>query len=387
MARKRTSEFIYNIGDVVNEKVIIASARIKDKNSKRERKYYRYKCLKCKFECGKHYNIKKEEFREELWVLEDNIKKQGCACCRKSPTVIVEGLNDIKTTKPWLSKYFYNKEDIYKYLPSSNKEVEMICPDCGSRIIKNLNQVDTLGFSCTICSDGISYPEKVMTKLLLQSGLDFKTQLTNKTFDWCERYRYDFYIPSLNMIIETHGLQHYENTTWSDVEEVSRNDSKKEKLARKNGIINYIQLDCRYSDVDYIKESCFNSDLNKLINLAKINWEICDVFANKSIMMNIIDDYNSGLKISELCKKYRISDNTVREYLKNGHSQGWCKYFANKTPLLIYKDDKLVFEAESITKLRKISEKKLGVKMSDGGIYNASINNRTYKGYKIKRKE
>ena len=40
-------------------------------------------------------------------------------------------------------------------------------------------------------------------------------------------------------------------------------DRIKRELALKNGISEYIELDCRYSDKNYIKESIIKSNLNK----------------------------------------------------------------------------------------------------------------------------
>ncbi|MEM5599205.1 hypothetical protein AAHB53_28045 [Niallia circulans] len=57
------------------------------------------------------------------------------------------------------------------------------------------------------CSDGFSIPEKFMFNLLDYLQVDFDYQ---KVFDWSLGKRYDFYIPMLNCIIETHGAQHYQ---------------------------------------------------------------------------------------------------------------------------------------------------------------------------------
>ena len=58
--------------------------------------------------------------------------------------------------------------------------------------------------------------------------------------------RYDFYVPSLNAIIEVHGAQHYEQGFDSiggrSFEEERANDILKEKLAIDNGIKHYIVI-------------------------------------------------------------------------------------------------------------------------------------------------
>ena len=83
------------------------------------------------------------------------------------------------------------------------------------------------------CGDKVSYDEKFLSSILSQLKVDFATQLSKSTFNWCDKYRYDFYIPSLNMIIETHGIQHYEeNKNWTmSLEEEQENDKIKKELA------------------------------------------------------------------------------------------------------------------------------------------------------------
>ena len=56
-----------------------------------------------------------------------------------------------------------------------------------------------------------------MSNVLNYLNIDFKTQVSKNTFNWCKNYRYDFYFELNNekYIIETHGGQHYEEGFYS----------------------------------------------------------------------------------------------------------------------------------------------------------------------------
>ena len=63
-----------------------------------------------------------------------------------------------------------------------------------------------------------------------------------------KRYLYDFYIKSSNIIIETHGSQHYEEHGFSKLSGITldqqqKRDKEKEDFAKQQGI-NYIIIDC-----------------------------------------------------------------------------------------------------------------------------------------------
>ena len=184
----------------------------------------------------------------------------------------------IATTNPEFIKYFVDAKDPYIYSHGSMAKVLMKCPDCGFQKKCIINDVTRQGFSCNKCGDGISYPEKFMFSLLEQLNIIFQTQLSNAIFKWCNIYKYDFYIPSLNCIIETHGLQHYEEQLQTiknvrSLQDEQINDIFKEQLAKANGINDdhYIVIDCRYSTMEWIREQILSSKLAELLDLSKID--------------------------------------------------------------------------------------------------------------------
>lgn len=332
-------DYLYNIGDrIVDEKrdlVIIDRKRSERKNNRASRRVYRYRCNKCGFECGKHY--KKGECKEELWISEyDIIKGNGCSCCSRNSSTIVEGINDVPTTASWMVKYFQGGYDEAKmYSKGSVRKVQFSCPDCGNKKTKSVNEMygdKTLG--CT-CGDGFSYPEKFLFSLLNQLNVNFETQLSKTTFRWCDKYRYDFYLPEYNMIIETHGLQHYEEAgkRYKGLNEQQENDKIKKNIALDNGVENYIELDCRHSEMDWIKKSVLNSKLKNILDLSKVDFEKADLYAITSNKVREVCDYWNNKEEWETTNtiaknnKWGITANiTIINYLKRGVKLGWTNY-------------------------------------------------------------
>lgn len=160
-------------------------------------------CLKC----GGVWNPKAMEL----------VGGSGCPFCRKGAKQILIGFNDIWTTNPELGSLLANKDDGYKYTENSMTKLDWKCPECGV-IIKNksISNVNRYKLVCNICSDGITYPNKLMFIILSQLNINFDTE---KTFDWCKFIyknkirtgRYDFYfeISDKKYIIEMDGGFHY----------------------------------------------------------------------------------------------------------------------------------------------------------------------------------
>jgi hypothetical protein len=254
--------------------------------------------------------------------------KSGCPVC--SGNVVLKGINDLWTTHPEVAELLKNPGDGYRYSIGTHTCLEFKCPDCKAvKICKPVTFTRHGHFSCPKCGDGISFPEKFIYALLSQLNINFIYQLTSTTFEWCENYRYYFYLNDYNYIIETHGLQHYKNmglfSKYSD-DKVQINDENKRKLAKENGIKKYIVIDSRYSEMDYIKNSIINSELSNIFDLSNIDWVECLRYATKSIVKNICDDWNISKDINVLTEKYKLSETTIRRYLIKGTDIGLCNY-------------------------------------------------------------
>ena len=280
---------------------------------KNPNKRYKCKCLKC------GYINDKEEY---------DIERTNCSVCNKHKTV--KGINDIATKRPDLLGYFINKEEAYTHSQFSNKKTRLCCPTCKTEKTMTFNKLSNFGFGCPICSSGGSIPERIMTEFLRESGVEFERE---KVFDWCRPKRYDFYLEKYNTIIETHGLQHYKDTTMSTLKEQTINDELKYEKAKENGIENYFVVDCRKTDFNFIVKSIKSSGILELLN---INFNSLDLFlirkrAYESIIQKSVDLWNNGIKNTvEIGKLLNLSRVTVSKNLKTGCELGLCDYDTKK---------------------------------------------------------
>lgn len=318
----------YNVGDIVNNALLITSI-----DSCGTDKYH-YQCIHDGY-CG---HISYSEIN----------KGRGCPICANK--IVVTGINDIATTNPSVALLFEDEKDTKKYTQFSNKYVYFKCPTCGAKLYKKIRDVSTYGLVCNICSDGISYPNKVIFNMLSQVCTVHKNnqQLQffepEKTFSWainvddnddglCGSKRYDFYIPFDDpIIIEAHGRQHIENVWVSlnkmkHVRDEIKNDIIKHDLAIKNGIKenHYIVLDCQKSDINFIKESILSSALPALLNFSAddIDWLQCDKFATSSRVFEACAIWNSGIhKVKDIANNMKVSVTTIYKYIHKGIELG-----------------------------------------------------------------
>lgn len=258
--------------------------------------------------------------------------------CKKCPTIEEDSIL-IKT--PYFVKYLQNKDDAVKYRTSSHARINMVCDKCNN--IRELEIKTTIenGFYCPICSNKTSYPEKLMNEILKDLNISYDREVS---FDWSQNKRYDFYIPSLNCIIETHGMQHYRQTfPRRELKDEVENDKIKEILAKENGIKNYFQIDCRESSTDYIKKSIMKSDLNKIINIEELDLSDYEKKMSAPRLELICNKWKEGVTIKEISIIFKISKNTVRSDLKKGSLIGWCDYNPKKS-CKIYRDNTRIGE-------------------------------------------
>ncbi len=266
------------------------------------------------FICSIHGEFKK------AWC--DFKKHPTCYFCTNTANIVWEG-NSIEIQRPDLIKYFKDKEDIKLYPIYSSKIVNLICDKCGMEKEIPMQQLTINGFSCDNCSDNISIPEKFARGILNQLQAEYMTQ---KIFSWSKNRRYDFYLNNQNIIIETHGMQHYEYIRRGrSLKKEKENDKLKYNLALENGIKRYIIIDCRYSDFKWLKEN-FIKSLNDYFDMSKINWQDVYNFSIKNYMLETCKLYNEGFKLLDICKLLKISETSIRNYLKIGTSLKLCNY-------------------------------------------------------------
>lgn len=260
----------------------------------------------------------------------------GCPYCVNRSKKVKRRYNDMWTTNPELAKQLANPEDGYKYTQSSNVRVDWVCQNCKAIISnKKIYQIRKNGISCNRCSDGISFGEKVVYNILEQQGIMFTRE---KTFDWSNNKRYDFYLPHQNTVIEVHGMQHYQQTSRKSartLEEEQANDRYKYEMAMNNDIENYIVIDARESSTEWIKNSLLNNKNNYIIKTHNIDWIECSRYASKSLIIEVCEYWKNNGKPSTLAvsQKFKIGVPTIVKFLKQGASNGWCDYDVDKSRL------------------------------------------------------
>ena len=396
---KHTYNFKIEIGQTFKDdkRDIIITDR---KRGEDKHKYYKYYCNKCGFDCGKYYSLKDKQYKDELWIREDHLLHGvGCSCCGKGNQITIKGINDIATTHPWMIKYFVNVEDCYKYRYSSEEIVLCKCPQCGYEKEMNIFNLYKNGFSCSQCCDGISYPEKFMFNLLEQLNVDFIYQYSKTNNIWTKNSKYDFYFKHNNeeYIIETHGGQHYINNTnfKMSLQEVQKNDKNKMELAIKNGIKpdNYIVLDCRYSEFEFIKNNIINSRLNEIFDLNNIDWIKIGQDSEKSLVKEVCDYWhlhneinNEGLLIKDLSYIFKINPTTISRYLKTGTKIDLCNFYSGSSRKVeIFKDGISLGIFKSCSELSRQSEKLFNIKLDYRSIlFVATGKGQNYKGFNFR---
>lgn len=252
----------------------------------------------------------------------------GCPSCNGGHCVI--GKSDMWTTSPEIARLLKNKEDGYTHSQYSNKVLEFVCPECNNIVKTRPASVAKRGFTCRICSDGISRPNKFMEQLLQHLDIEY---IAEKTFDWSDNKRYDFYIPEHRAIIEVMGMQHYKETGFCGtprrtLREEKDNDVFKKNLAETNGITHYFMLDFSHSNLEYMKNSFVNSDMVKIfhIDTNNIDFDSCYRKTFTSKMIQAIDLWNNGVSTPHISKILKVAIGTVIKYLHDGNDIGLCKY-------------------------------------------------------------
>ena len=251
-------------------------------------------------------------------------ERKGCPIC--AGRLVVKGINDVATTNPETIPYFQNIEDAYKYTRTSTKKVWFVCPDCGCKKFQDIGSFVLLKNKCSICSDGISYPNKFARALLSKLPLD----------KWCCEYHtpwlgslsFDNYFEYKGKpyALEMDGRQHKEPILSWDCGDTIAFDARKNKLAKEHGVT-LIRIDCFESDRDYIAKNIQKSLLGELFDLSKIDWKECDLIACKSLLIEVCKYYNEvTIDTGEIAKHFDLNRCTVVVYLKKGHELGLCDF-------------------------------------------------------------
>lgn len=240
----------------------------------------------------------------EKVVTVNRLSRNGMAC---------ENCNTLENKRPDLLCYLKNEND-KNIMHMSNLKIDCKCPHCGVDKKISPGRLSYYGFSCQNCSDGVSLPEKFMKRILDALKIEYIYQYKP---EWSNNKRYDFYIPSLNMIIETHGAQHYTKSMFkTDYEYIKNNDDIKYRLSMSNGIEKYIIINCSKSSKEWLMYNIKNS-LIQYINCEGVDynsiWEECQ----RSLAIISKEMFLSGSTVKEISHELSIHETTIYKYLKS----------------------------------------------------------------------
>lgn len=264
----------------------------------------------------------------------NNKKHYNCTCgvCGNKKTVRANRYDNSKCIciahqSPDLIKYLYNEEDKYKFSSSSTKNVKWKCDNCGNIFEKKPRDAKKNGVICPVCSDKISYPNRFMFSFLSYYGVDFENE---KSFNWSNRRRYDFYIPLWNMIIEMNGEQHYtvkDNSIFcKDIEKI---DKIKKENALKNGINYYIEINSSKSEAVYIFNNIKNSKLSEFIDIKDESCFHIQKQTENKLFNEVIKLRNEGLYTTTIAERLKKSVDTIANIIKVGKELSLCEYDAD----------------------------------------------------------
>ena len=275
-----------------------------------------------------------------------------CKYCKKTKEITPHDLKQRKTTcikcfrkmnsskractirnlRPDLVKYLEDENDADLYTSQSKSKVWWVCPYCGLKYYRIVSKVSNYGFKCCLSKNGISFPNRLFRALFTIKNINFYPE---KTFEWAKNdndnnYRYDYYLPDFNIIVEVNGSQHYNTDTFNKTSKKQKEiDNKKKNLAQNNGIKKYHSINCSKSDFNFIKNNIINSNLleDLQIKISDDEWVEIGKKTLDLLPVKILNCYKNGLSSTkEIAKTLNVSKITVIKYLNLASSIGICDY-------------------------------------------------------------
>ena len=167
----------------------------------------------------------------------------------------------IENIQRWLTIQGTKTQVIDDKYVKDNIKMTFKC-ECGSIFKTNWNTMRFYKtFRCQKCTHKQSKNEKLTEEYLIFLNIEYETE---KYFIDCRNklpYKFDFYLPKYNAVIEVHGEQHYvQNKFFSlSLEEQQRRDKEKKLYCLRNNI-GYHVIPYWHFDIKKYKET-----INKII--------------------------------------------------------------------------------------------------------------------------
>lgn len=195
----------------------------------------------CK-KCGQTFNKDWESF----------LNNQTCPYCHSKHDLNTEGFKAILPQ---------DYELVNEYVDTETKV--LIRHKCG--FIWNIKphnfiqKINTGYYGCPQCNHKRSRGEMKIARWLKEKNIDF---IEEQIFSWSSnsKFRYDFYLPKINLIIEYMGEQHYKEVSFfhDTLAERQQHDKIKEQEAHEHGIKYLIIPYTEFKNIEQILQDWFN---------------------------------------------------------------------------------------------------------------------------------
>lgn len=183
----------------------------------------------CQCECGKYTEVNEYNLKTD--------KVKSCGCLRNRPSLHRLELTGQKFGK--LTALYLNEEKTR----GSNRTYWHCRCDCGAEVDRTLDNL-TQPNSIPSCGCLRSIGESNIQDVLIANNIQFEREKTfdNLISDKGYKYRYDFYLPEYNCLIEFDGEQHfgYKGNGWNTkehFEETQEHDRLKNEYALSHNIL------------------------------------------------------------------------------------------------------------------------------------------------------
>jgi predicted Zn-ribbon and HTH transcriptional regulator len=284
MLKYKTSDYYYDIGDIVNGSKVLNKIKIDDRGS--SVKAYKMLCMES----------------NGTFEMRENGLKSG----QKSPYLrgYKVGPGNSLFNEKHILKHLKYIEDAHKYHRKSGKKIMIECKGCGFEKYIQITDLVKYGFSCPFCTKGISFPERYMAALLNINGIEYEFQ---KSFQTLNRKKFDFYLPNQNCVIEMNGSQHYKESDFLDYERTKQSDIIKKEFCIRNDVL-YIPIDCSFSTFEFVEHNIKQSPLIKILNRMdkqEISDKMIEMFITKDLK-KLIKDYKNGMSYKNIISKYDV---------------------------------------------------------------------------------
>lgn len=289
------------------------------------------------------------------------LRKRGCPFCRG---LKVNETNSVKSLRPDLVKYFKNESDSEKISLFSHKKVELKCPDCGYEKEMTMSKLTQKGFSCDICGDGVSFPNKFIRNMLIMLNIPFICEWTP---EWNKHIKYDVKIKNKKILIEMDGFFHKKESYYKTLDRNIKQDKIKTKEAEENGYLLF-RVDALESDGKYLYNSIKESGIfdTLKINIDNFDFIECERISQKSLLVEVCNFYNNHKNYTqkEIAEEMQLNVSLVGRYIRKGIKIGLCENYAKnkKKKVLVYKENKLIRIYSSRTMASKMLLKEFGIK-------------------------